>query len=79
MLTQRLPTILPLLTPTESLEMTRIFSAMGRLSADEPLTQRRPFRTLHHTISDGSDRHGDGGTPRTLKPVPSLQDASKSR
>jgi len=40
------------LTPVESLETTRIYSAMGRLSADEPLMKRRPFRTPHHTISD---------------------------
>ena len=51
MLAQRLPTILPPLTPAESLETTRIFSAMGRLPADEPLMKRRPFRTPHHTIS----------------------------
>src|SRR5262249_5823685 len=37
MLAQRLPTILPPLTPSESLETTRIYSAMGRLPADEPL------------------------------------------
>jgi magnesium chelatase family protein len=71
-LAQRLPTILPPLTATESLETTRIYRAMGRLSADEPLMQRRPFRRAHHTSSDAGDRHGDGGTPRTLKSVPSL-------
>ena len=52
MLAQRLPTILPPLSPVESLETTRIYSAMGRLPADEPLMKRRPFRTPHHTISD---------------------------
>jgi magnesium chelatase family protein len=52
MLAQRLPTILPPLTPVESLETTRIYSAMGRLPTDEPLMKRRPFRTPHHTISD---------------------------
>src|SRR5437588_7591974 len=50
MLAQRLPTILPPLTPAESLETTRIYSAMGRLSPDEPLMRQRPFRTPHHTI-----------------------------
>ena len=54
MLAQRLPTILPPLTPAESLETTRIYSAMGRLTADEPLMKRRPFRTPHHTISEQS-------------------------
>src|SRR5207245_9743894 len=52
MLSRRLPTILPPLTPTESLETTRIYSALGRLKADEPLLATRPFRDPHHTISD---------------------------
>jgi magnesium chelatase family protein len=62
MLAQRLPTILPPLTPTESLETTRIYSAMGRLPSDEPLMKRRPFRTPHHTISDAG-MVGGGSTP----------------
>ena len=37
MLARRLPTILPPLTPAESLETTRIYSALGRLKPDEPL------------------------------------------
>ena len=62
MLAQRLPTILPPLTPGESLETTRIYTAMGRLTADEPLMKRRPFRTPHHTISDAG-MVGGGSTP----------------
>jgi magnesium chelatase family protein len=49
------------LTPVESLETTRIYSAMGRLAADEPLMRRRPFRTPHHTISDAG--MVGGGSP----------------
>jgi magnesium chelatase family protein len=52
MLSRRLPTILPPLTPEESLETTRIYSALGRLKPDEPLLATRPFRDPHHTISD---------------------------
>ncbi|MBM3994941.1 MAG: YifB family Mg chelatase-like AAA ATPase, partial [Planctomycetes bacterium] len=52
MLTRRMPTILPPLTPSESLETTRIYSAMGRLSPGEALLATRPFRSPHHTISD---------------------------
>src|SRR5438309_1214007 len=52
MLAKRLPTILPPLTPAESLETTRIYSALGRLSPEEPLLATRPFRDPHHTISD---------------------------
>jgi magnesium chelatase family protein len=62
MLAQRLPTILPPLTPLESLETTRIYSAMGRLSPDNPLLTQRPFRTPHHTISDAG-MVGGGSTP----------------
>ena len=36
LLAKRLPTILPPLTPAESLETTRIYSAMGLLRAGEP-------------------------------------------
>src|SRR5262249_57066952 len=52
MLARRLPTIMPSLTPAESLETTRIYSALGRLNADEALLATRPFRSPHHTISD---------------------------
>jgi magnesium chelatase family protein len=62
MLAQRLPTILPPLTPAESLETTRIYSAMGRLRSDEPLLSIRPFRPPHHTISDAG-MVGGGSTP----------------
>ena len=52
MLAKRLPTILPTLTAAESIETTRIYSAVGLLSADQPLMARRPFRAPHHTISN---------------------------
>ncbi len=62
MLARRLPTILPPLTPAESLETTRIYSALGRLKPDEPLVVTRPFRSPHHTISDAG-MVGGGSTP----------------
>jgi magnesium chelatase family protein len=62
MLAQRLPTILPPLTPAESLETTRVYSALGRLPPGEALLTRRPFRTPHHTISDAG-MVGGGSTP----------------
>jgi magnesium chelatase family protein len=61
MLAQRLPTILPSLTVVESLETSRIYSAIGQLRTDEPLMIRRPFRTPHHTISDAG--MAGGGNP----------------
>ncbi len=62
MLAQRLPTILPQLTLAESLETTRIYSALGRLAPDQPLLATRPFRSPHHTISDAG-MVGGGSTP----------------
>ncbi len=52
MLARRLPTILPPLSLNESLETTRIYSALGRLPVGEGLLTTRPFRSPHHTISD---------------------------
>jgi len=62
MLARRVPTILPPLTPGESLETTRIYSALGRLAPGEALLAIRPFRSPHHTISDAG-MVGGGSTP----------------
>jgi magnesium chelatase family protein len=62
MLARRLPTILPPLAPTESLETTRIYSALGRLPPGEALLATRPFRSPHHTISDAG-MVGGGNPP----------------
>ncbi|MNK03109.1 Competence protein ComM [compost metagenome] len=52
MLIRRLPTILPPLSQDESLEVTKIFSAAGKLKEPEAgLIRARPFRSPHHTIS----------------------------
>ncbi|HLW67949.1 MAG TPA: YifB family Mg chelatase-like AAA ATPase [Gemmataceae bacterium] len=63
MLARRLPTILPPLTAGESLETTRIYSALGRLCPGESLLTVRPFRDPHHTISDAG-MVGGGTIPR---------------
>ena len=52
LLAKRLPTIMPPLTAPESLETTRIYSAMGLLRAGQPLMATRPFRSPHHSVSD---------------------------
>jgi magnesium chelatase family protein len=62
MLAKRVPTILPSLTPEESIETTRIYSAVGRLKPGQPLLATRPFRPPHHTISDAG-LVGGGSTP----------------
>ena len=63
MLARRLPTILPPLTADESLETTRIYSAVGKLAPGESLLSTRPFRSPHHTISDAG-MVGGGSTPQ---------------
>jgi magnesium chelatase family protein len=50
MLAQRLPSILPPLTPRELLEVSMIHSVAGAL-AGGVLTDRRPFRSPHHSAS----------------------------
>jgi magnesium chelatase family protein len=52
LLAQRIATILPDLAPEESLQTTRIYSAVGRLDPGQPLLLQRPFRAPHHTISE---------------------------
>ena len=63
MLTKRLPTILPPLTPAESLDTTRIYSATGLLPPGQALLSIRPFRSPHHTISDAG-MVGGGTVPQ---------------
>lgn len=63
MLAKRMPTVLPQLTPAESIETTRIYSALGQLPAGQPLLAKRPFRSPHHTISDAG--LVGGGSPPT--------------
>ncbi|MCH2201520.1 MAG: YifB family Mg chelatase-like AAA ATPase [Fuerstiella sp.] len=63
LLSQRLCTILPELQPEESLETTRIYSAVARLEPGQPLMLRRPFRSPHHTISEAG-LVGGGSIPK---------------
>lgn len=51
LLARALPSILPLLTLEESLEVTKIYSVAGLLKKEEPLIWQRPFRSPHHSAS----------------------------
>lgn len=62
MLAQRLPTILPPLSPDEALETTKIHSVGGKLRNKHGLIATRPFRAPHHTISDAG-LCGGGSNP----------------
>lgn len=63
MLARRLPSILPDMTRTESLETTEIYSVAGMTDPRHPLVDRRPFRSPHHTASPVS-LSGGGSVPR---------------
>jgi magnesium chelatase family protein len=51
MLAERLPSLMPDLTHSEALDVTRVHSAAGVLEADPQLIRRPPFRAPHHTAS----------------------------
>jgi magnesium chelatase family protein len=51
MLAKRIPTVLPPLTLSESLETTRVYSSRGLLGAGQSLLATRPVRTPHHSTS----------------------------
>ena len=55
--------ILPPLELQEALELTKIYSISGLLSADKPLMTKRPYRPVHHTASPNGII-GGGTNPR---------------
>ena len=55
--------ILPPLTISEAIELTKIYSISGLLSNDEPLMTKRPFRAVHHTASPNGII-GGGSNPK---------------
>ena len=63
MLARSLPSILPLLTMEEAVEVTKIYSVCGLLPQDRPIMVERPFRSPHYTISHAG-LVGGGQWPR---------------
>ena len=63
MLASRMPGILPPLTREESLETTRIYSALGLLPEGVALMDRRPVRSPHHSAT-AQALVGGGTNPR---------------
>lgn len=51
LMARALPSILPSLTSPEALEVTKIFSIAGLLTAGQSLITERPFRSPHHSCS----------------------------
>lgn len=54
MISQRIPTILPKMTFNEKLEVTKIYSIVGRLNEKCTLINVRPFRAPHYTTTTGA-------------------------
>lgn len=65
MLAERLPGLLPDLTPAESLDVSAVHSVAGMLSARTPLLHRPVFVDPHHTASVASIV---GGGSRVIRP-----------
>ena len=63
LLARSLPSILPTMTLTEALDVTRIYSVADLLPQETPLLRARPFRAPHHTISHAG-LVGGGTWPR---------------
>ena len=69
MLAKRVPTILPELTAAESIETTRIYSAMGKLPPGQPLMARAPFVAPPHDQRSGARRRRQPAIARRNQPV----------
>lgn len=63
LLAKAMPSILPRLTMSEALEITKIYSVSGKLNFEEGLMRQRPFRSPHHSASV-SALVGGGSWPR---------------
>ena len=51
MLARRLPSILPVMSQSEALDVTKVYSIAGLLGSTPQIITTRPFRSPHHTIS----------------------------
>lgn len=63
LLAERLPTVLPPLSPAEALEATAIHSVAGMLPPGSPLVTAPPFAAPHHTSTRASIIGGGSGYP----------------
>ncbi|HNV97258.1 MAG TPA: YifB family Mg chelatase-like AAA ATPase [bacterium] len=63
LLARSMPSILPDLSESEILEVSRIYSSVGFLNKENPLIIKRPFRSPHHSSSLVS-LVGGGGIPK---------------
>ena len=63
LLARAIPSIMPTMTYEEAIDVTKIYSVSGLLSAASPFIDERPFRAPHYTISNAG-LVGGGRIPR---------------
>lgn len=63
MMAKALPGVLPAMTVEEAIEVTRVYSAAGKMEGGQGVVTVRPVRTPHHTAS-GAAVIGGGMIPR---------------
>ncbi|MEM7577244.1 MAG: YifB family Mg chelatase-like AAA ATPase [Planctomycetota bacterium] len=63
LMARAMPSILPPLSREEALEVTRVYSAVGKVPVGTPLIHARPVRNPHHTASSVAVI-GGGAIPR---------------
>jgi magnesium chelatase family protein len=63
LLASAIPGILPRLSDREKVELTRIYSACGKLEHDAMAVTRRGMRAIHHTASKAALIGGGSGIP----------------
>jgi magnesium chelatase family protein len=63
MLAERLPGLLPDLSPDDAMAVTSIHSLLGEVSAGQPLIERPPFCAPHHSATLASLVGGGSGIP----------------
>lgn len=63
MISERISSIMPPLTESEKLELSKIYSVCGKLDNKNTLLNERPFRNPHHTITK-MGLTGGGANPK---------------
>jgi len=51
MLSKALPSLLPPLHFSQVIQVSQLYSLVGKLHKDQPLILQRPWRSVHHTAS----------------------------
>lgn len=64
MIAERLPSILPPLTPTQAIEATAVHSVAGALLGQDPAVRQAPFVAPHHSVTRAALLGGGSGHPR---------------